>query len=306
MKNLFLALLCLPLFVWAQKNVSGKIYDKHPTIDIVDAFHDAYVSGDVETLQSLVSDDFMMWDSMSNDPNKKPGNFDDLAGRVNYMKDNFEHISIKDRGSAYSDALQFKDSGIYVMTYKMFTAWDKNNGFKIKTPLNATYIFDKSGKKIRRMLYADNKAAWKKWSLSNQTITNGTIFKDHENIRTVRKVYFHLENGDLEGTFKDFTTYARIYDSNLIDKAYNSLEDHKANAANVFSKFKILSIDEVGYPDYLDYEGNGGVVMSWSKFTLKNNATGEIVNMPVHSQMWFNETGKIVREDLYYNANLLN
>lgn len=305
MKKVLLALLCLPVFVWAQKNVNGKVFDKHPAISTVDAFHDAYVSGDVEGLQSLVSDDFLMWDSMSNNPNQKPGDFNALAGRVNYMKNNFEHVSIKNRGSAYSDAIEFKDSGVYVMTYKMFIAWDKNNGFKIKTPLNATYIFDKSGKKIRRMLYADNKAAWQKWSLSNQTISNGTIYKDHENIRKVRKVYFHLENGDMEGTFKDFTKNARIYDSNLTDKEFNSLEDHMANAANIFSTFEILSIDEVGYPDYLDYEGDGGVAMSWSKFILKNKTTGKIVRMPIHSQMWFNEEGKIVREDLYYNATLL-
>ena len=305
MKKAVIALLCLPLFAWAQKNVNGKVYDKHPAIGVVDAFHEAYASGDVDALKSLVSDDFLMWDSMSNNPNKKPRDFNALAGRVNYMKNNFEHVSIKDRGSAYSDAIEFKDSGVYVMTYKMFTAWDKNNGFKIKTPLNATYIFDESGKKIKRMLYADNKAAWQKWSLSNETISNGIIYKDHENIRKVRKVYYHLENGSMEGTFKDFTKNARIYDSNLVDKEYNNLEDHMANAARIFSSFEILSIDEVGYPDYLDYEGNGGVAMSWNKFILKNNTTGKIVKMPVHSQMWFNEEGKIVREDLYYNANLL-
>ena len=63
---------------------------------------------------------------------------------------------------------------------------------------------------------------------------------------------------------------------------------------------------EVGYPDYLDYEGNGGVALSWWKFTLKNKKSGEIKRMNIHSQMWFNTKGKIGREDVYYNANLLN
>ena len=70
--------------------------------------------------------------------------------------------------------------------------------------------------------------------------------------------------------------------------------------------FDIISIDEVGYPDYLDYEGNGGVALSWWKFTLKNKKSGEIKRMNIHSQMWFNNKGKIGREDVYYNANLLN
>jgi hypothetical protein len=68
----------------------------------------------------------------------------------------------------------------------------------------------------------------------------------------------------------------------------------------------MISIDEVGYPDYIDYEGSGGVVFSWSLFTFKNKKTSEIKTMKVHSQISFNEEGKIIREDLYYNATKLN
>jgi len=55
----------------------------------------------------------------------------------------------------------------------------------------------------------------------------------------------------------------------------------------------------------LDYEGNGGVTLTWMKFTLKDKKSGEIKVMPVHSQMSFNQEGNIVREDVYYNASLL-
>ena len=68
----------------------------------------------------------------------------------------------------------------------------------------------------------------------------------------------------------------------------------------------VLSIDEVGFPDYIDYEGSGGVVMSWCNMTMKNKKTGEIKVLKVHSQMSFNDSGSIVREDLYYNSNILN
>ena len=86
----------------------------------------------------------------------------------------------------------------------------------------------------------------------------------------------------------------------------NSLNEQIENVTNVLDKFDIISIDEVGYPDYLDYEGNGGVALSWWKFTFKNKKSGEIKRMNIHSQMWFNNKGKIGREDVYYNANLLN
>ena len=48
------------------------------------------------------------------------------------------------------------------------------------------------------------------------------------------------------------------------------------------------------------------MALSWWKFTLKNKKSGEIKRMNIHSQMWFNTKGKIGREDVYYNANLLN
>ena len=67
----------------------------------------------------------------------------------------------------------------------------------------------------------------------------------------------------------------------------------------------MVSLDEVGYPDYMDYEGDGGVAYIWMLFTLKNKKTKKIIKLPVHSQMWFNDEGKIVREDVYYFEGFL-
>lgn len=298
--------LIIPFLAMSQKEKNGKVYKKHPAIEIVNQFNNAYVEGDVETLKSLVSEDFKMWNSMNNNPNYKGGDINNLTGQSSWMSKNFNDISLKDRGSAYSDAVEYKGDGTYVYTFQMFTAWDKKNGFKIKTPRNGTYIFDESGTKIKRFLWSDNQAAWDKWNLSRETIKNGTIYKDHSLIGKVRMVYYHLAKGNIEKTFQDFSENARIYDSNLTDKDYNSLSEQIENVTNVLDKFDIISIDEVGYPDYLDYEGNGGVALSWWKFTLKNKKSGEIKRMNIHSQMWFNTKGKIGREDVYYNANLLN
>jgi len=306
MKNTLLLLLVFVVTgLTAQKNLNGKIYDKHPTIEIVNKFTEAYVSGDVATIESLVTDDFIMYNTMNNNPNYKGGDVSNLIGQTNFIKNNMVGVTLKDRGAAYSDALEFKNGAIYVYTYQMFTAYDKSNGFKIKTPRNSTFIFDKTNKKIRRLLWADNTAAWDKWRLSNQTIKNGTIYKDHPLIAKVRMVYYNLVNENVEETFKDFSPNARIYDSNLTDKKYISLEEQKENVTNVLKTFEMISIDEIGYPDYLDYEGNGGVALSWWEFTLKNRKTGDIKKLSVHSQMWFNEKGMIGREDVYYNANLL-
>ena len=39
--------------------------------------------------------------------------------------------------------------------------------------------------------------------------------------------------------------------------------------------YEIIAIRESGYPDVLDYEGNGAVVISWWVFTFKNKKSGE-------------------------------
>lgn len=303
---MFFLLVLIPAISIAQKNNNGKVYDKHPALDIAEKFGQAWISGDTETLKSLVGEDFRMGSAMNTNPNYEGGDINDLIGQSSWMTNNFVNISLRNKGQAYPDAIEYKRSGLFVQTFQEFIAWDKNNGFKIKTPFNAIFVFDKKGEKIIRFWWADNRAVWQNWNLSRQTIKNGTIYKDHPNIGKVRLVYYNVEQGNLDATFENFSKNARIYDSNLIDKEYNSLEVHIQNVGSIFSQFEVISLDEVGYPDYMDYEGDGGVAYIWMNFTLKNKKTNKIVNLPVHSQMWFSEEGMIVREDVYYNANILN
>ena len=175
-KIIILTLLLIPLSSFTQKNNNGKVYDKHPAIEKVDKFTTAWISGDTETLKSLTGDNFKMGSSMNNNPNYKGGDINNLVGQSRWMSNNFVNISLKDRGQAYSDAIEYKRSGLFVQTFQEFIAWDKNNGFKIKTPFNATFVFDKKGEKIIRFWWSDNQAVWQKWNLSRQTIKNGTIY----------------------------------------------------------------------------------------------------------------------------------
>jgi hypothetical protein len=296
----------LPLILWGQKNNNGKVFDKHPAIDIVDQFTAAWISGDTEALKTLTGEGFKMGSSMNNNPNYKGGDINNLLGQSTWMSNNFVNISLKDRGQAYSDAIEYKRSGLFVQTFQEFIAWDKNNGFKIRTPFNATFVFDKKGEKIVRFWWSDNQAAWQKWNLSRQTIKNGTIYKDHPFIGKVRQIWYNLAQGNLDKVWKDFTPNARINDANSIDQEAKSLKEHQAYVGEVFSQFEFVSIDEVGYPDYIDYEGNGGVVLAWYNMTLKSKKTNKNIVLKFHSQHDFNEEGMIVLETLYYNDRLLN
>ena len=304
-KIIILTLLLIPLSSFTQKNNNGKVYDKHPAIEKVNKFTSAWISGDTEILKSLTGDNFKMGSSMNNNPNYKGGDINNLVGQSRWMSNNFVNISLKDRGQAYSDAIEYKRSGLFVQTFQEFIAWDKNNGFKIKTPFNATFVFDKKGEKIIRFWWSDNQAVWQKWNLSRQTIKNGTIYKDHPYIGKVRQIWFNLAMGNIDQVWKDFSPNARIYDLNLIDKDYNNLTDHQKYVGEVFSKYDFISIDEVGYPDYIDYEGDGGTVLAWYNMIVKNKKTKKNITLKFHSQHDFNEEGIIVTEYLYYNANLL-
>ena len=304
-KIIILTLLLIPLSSFTQKNNNGKVYDKHPAIEKVNKFTSAWISGDTEILKSLTGDNFKMGSSMNNNPNYKGGDINNLVGQSRWMSNNFVNISLKDRGQAYSDAIEYKRSGLFVQTFQEFIAWDKNNGFKIKTPFNATFVFDKKGEKIIRFWWSDNQAVWQKWNLSRQTIKNGTIYKDHPYIGKVRQIWFNLAMGNIDEVWKDFSPNSRIYDLNLIDKDYNNLTDHQKYVGEVFSKYDLISIDEVGYPDYIDYEGDGGTVLAWYNMIVKNKKTKKNITLKFHSQHDFNEEGIIVTEYLYYNANLL-
>ena len=65
--------------------------------------------------------------------------------------------------------------------------------------------------------------------------------------------------------------------------------------------FEIMNIRESGFPDVLDYEGDGAVVISWVEMTFKNKKSGNIGTILQHIQHSFNEEGEIVREDYYFN-----
>ena len=88
-----------------------------------------------------------MSSSMNSSPNYEAGDLNDLLEQSKQMSYNFLNLSLKDRNKSYPDAIEQKRSGLFVQNYQEFIGWDKENGFKVRTPLNATYVFDKSGEK---------------------------------------------------------------------------------------------------------------------------------------------------------------
>ena len=294
---IYLFALCFS-FSFSQKKNNGKLYIEHPAMDVVEQFNKAFVSGDLETMKSLVSDDFR-WYTLSM---REPGTLQQLLNRSNYLSKNVVKFDIKHYGGAYPDALEYKkDDVLEVMTYTWMSGYDRNTGVELDMPRYVNFRINDDGK-ISRMNVMDDQALWTKAYQAWDTRANGVIYKDHPLVTKVRLMMRDYETQDVEKIKSNYTENTRFYDvmNSPVDE-FKSLEEEFAQFNDYMEVFELVNIRESGYPDVLDYEGNGAVVISWWEMTLRNKKSGKTNTIMQHIQHSFNEKGEIVREDYYFN-----
>ena len=156
------------------------------------------------------------------------------------------------------------------------------------------------------MIVRTNMAIFQKYSNTFSTIENGTIYKDHAYINTVRTMISAFELGDLDLVYEQFADNAQFSDINAPRGESHSKSEERIQVENLLTTFEIVSMDEYGYPDYLAYNGDGSTVLSWWNFRFKNKATDAEVVIFMHLSHNFNKAGKITSQVAYYNGNLLN
>ena len=294
---IYLFVLCFS-FSFSQKQNNGKLYIEHPAMDVVEQFNKAFVSGDLEIMKSLVSDDFR-WYTLSM---REPGTLQQLLNRSNYLSKNVVNFDIKHYGGAYPDALEYKkDDVLEVMTYTWMSGYDRNTGVELDMPRYVNFRINDNGK-ISRMNVMDDQALWTKAYQAWDTRANGVIYKDHPLVTKVRLMMRDYETQDVEKIKSNYTENTRFYDvmNSPVDE-FKSLEEEFAQFNDYMEVFELVNIRESGYPDVLDYEGNGAVVISWWEMTLRNKKSGKTNTIMQHIQHSFNEKGEIVREDYYFN-----
>ncbi|MBT6081448.1 MAG: hypothetical protein HOH06_00490 [Polaribacter sp.] len=307
MKKLVLGVLMLSVMsTFAQKkHKNGKIYDQHPGIEIVNEFTKAFVAGDEEKLKSLVTEDFKWWQMNSMDP--KPLKLKGLVSRSNYLSKNVIGLQIKDRGSAYSDAMEYGKDNLNVYTYQILKGFDKNTGFKFEIPRNSIFFFSKDGKKISGLSVADSQLKWRKSYEAWDTRKNGKIYKDHPMISKARLLYAYLETGDMAAMKDLYAENARISDIMNSEKdSSKSVEEEMESLKEFFKIYEIVNVSESGYPDLLEYEGSKTkTIISWWNVTVKNKKSNAVKEAVHHSQIVVNKKGKIINEQYYFNASQL-
>jgi ketosteroid isomerase-like protein len=285
--------------VFSQKESNGKLYIEHPAIEIVNQFNEAYTSGDLDKLKELVTENFQvrtLKDRKSNDVNW-------ILGTSNYLSKNIVDLEIKHYGGSYPDVLEYKQDGIVdVKTYEWLTGYDKNTGLDINMPRYATYRMNAKGDKVAGLWINDDETLWQKNWDAYETTENGVIYKDHPLVSKVRLLYQSYKTGDVEKIKANYTENTIFYDvmNSEIDE-FKTLEEEFAQFDEYMEVFEIVNIRESGFPDVLDYSGDGAVVISWADFTFKNKKSGNTKTISQHIQHWFNEEGEIVREDYYFN-----
>ena len=171
---------------YSQKKANGKIYIEHPALEIAKKFDEAFVKGDLETIKSLVAEDFG-WRHAS--MRGRRGTLDQLLGRSNYLSKNIINFEIRHRGSAYPDAFEYKDGGaVDVKTYTWLTGYDKNTGVELNMPRNVNFRITEDGKKIAMF----NKAGFLELAIykSNPLITGGASSLFGLNYRDIITIKF--------------------------------------------------------------------------------------------------------------------
>tara|TARA_Y100001958_G_scaffold25437_1_gene15961 strand:+ start:625 stop:1548 length:924 start_codon:yes stop_codon:yes gene_type:complete len=305
MKNIVTTMMMMFVIAsFSQKKANGKIYIEHPALEIAKKFDEAFVKGDLETLKSLVADDFG-WRNAS--MRGRRGTLQQLLNRSNYLSKNIVNFEIRHRGTAYPDAFEYKeDNSVDVKTYTWMTGYDKNTGLELNMPRNANFRITPDGKKIAWMTIMDDQLLWSKAYNAYETRKNGIIYKDHPHVSKVRlliQAYQAMDFDKAKSMYNESTRFYDVMNSELLE--FKTLEEEFAGIDEYMDAFEILDIREHGFPDVLDYEGDGTVVISWWVFTFKNRKTGNIARIMQHLQHSFNENGDIVREDYYFNPSNL-
>ncbi|MCB0466511.1 MAG: nuclear transport factor 2 family protein [Aequorivita sp.] len=310
MKKVVLVVLMLCTFInYAQKK-NGTVYDEHPAIDAVNAFIKAAVAGDKAKMGSFLTADFRAFNGTSNRASDEGMDKEAFLNNQMVYFNRLDYYAIVPYPGSYPDAIEYKkdnpNNDVWVQTWDLLKGVDKETGVKITAASHRLYTLTKNNK-IKNIITYNNGSVIDEIRASFADRTNGTIYNHHENINTVRKMMYAIENNDWDKAYSFYDKDVRFIDSSSPTFESISLVEQKDVDKKILENFDVASIDMVGYPDYLHYEmGDARVVQSWWNINFIRKSDKKAITMPIHYQMNFNEDGKITSETAYYNAKLLD
>ena len=305
MKNILFLLIVFSSFsLLAQKSKNGTVYKEHPGLSLIETFNDALVNGDFNKAASLLEDDFKIRNGVGTNKDFKGWSKTQFMNNMKWWHSNFDYFSIEKDLPAYPDVIEYKQGNqTWVQTWERIYAVNKNNGVKVDMPFHRLYYLNDDYTRIKSAFEYANQNVFNALNDNNYERTNGTIYINHEYINTVRKVMYAFENADYEKAYAHFADDASFYDVNDPWGANINLDEAKKRNEGLLDRFEILGFEEIGYPDYLDYEeGNSKTVLSWWKFRMKRKSDGKEILLPIHYSHRFNNEGKIIGSTAFYSS----
>ena len=309
MKNIIYLLSFLFVFsLTAQKNKNGTIYDKHPAIDLVNSFNNAFMNGDIDKAASYLADNFRIKNGNSLNKDDKGATKQQFVNNMNWWYNNNSYIKISTDEGTYPDAIEYKEGNqLWVQTWERLYAINNQTGVKFDDPIHRLYLISNDAKQILYMFEYNNQNTFRKrndaWP--GNDMKNGVIYMNHENINSVRKLQYAYANGDVEKAMSFFHENASFNDIN--ESSVMNQEQILERDGKIFAGWDLDSLDEVGYPDYLEYDWRESkVVTSWWNFRMIRKSDGKKVTLPVHFSDRFDNDGKIVWRTSYWNKSLLD
>ena len=305
----FIALIFLftPLISFGQKNENGKIFNKHPGIDLIASFHQAYVTGDIEKASLILHEDVRFFDGNTENKEAKGRPKNIILNNIKWLNNDFDYLSMNNTEGAFPDALEYKKGGNWVQSWFHVYGVNKNTGVELDHPVLRIYRLNEDSSKIIAIIEYSNKRNFGLVSTSTTDRKNGIIYNSHENINTVRKSIYSFLNKDYDKAWSFWHQNARFQNLYLPWGTSLSLEEAKKSNSALLENFELYAIDEIGYPDYIEYdESDSKNVLSWWIYRFKKKSDGKLINVPIHHSIDFDDEGKIIAATSYWNQSLFD
>ncbi|MBD0822879.1 nuclear transport factor 2 family protein [Aestuariibaculum marinum] len=293
------------IIMFSQTKKNGTIYVEHPAIKVVEDMTKAFVEGDTVKVASYLADDFKAYNGMNTDPDNEGVDKSRYLRQVAFWHNNTSYLSIERAPGAYPDALEYKESGLWVQTWDFLKGVHDKTGVRLNMQLHRLFVIDDDNK-IKMMITYDDGTVFQELRQGFQPRTNGTIYNQHENINKVRRMMSALENADADKGFSYFTEDAEFSNLDMPWGETHSLAEEKEGFTKMLDDWTIDAIEVVGYPDYLEYElGAAKVVQSWWKVRMTRKKDDKKFVIPMMLTHDFNDEGMITRERGYYSLSAL-
>lgn len=303
-------MLMISIFTYAQTKTNGTVYIEHPAIKTVEAMTQAFVKGDSAKVSSYLTDDFKSYNGVGLTTNQKGTDKATFSGNAIGWKNGLDYFNITKTKGAYPDAIEYKKDNkeevVWVQTWEDIKGVHKKTGVKVNMPMHRLFVVNKNNK-IKTIINYSNQSVFDEIGSSFVNRTNGTIYNHHDNINTIRKAMYAFENLDIDKCLSYYSDDASFQSIHQKFGDSNTKAEIKPMWQKFLDEYEIVSIDIIGYPDYLEYEmGEGREVLSWWNYHLIRKSDKKEIELPFHFSNSFDADGKIVSEMTYYSQSLIS